>query len=87
MQEYNNIVISKLNFDSIMISGFHKKIVLNSLNLNLFGIEKKYQSKGLGKKFLKYIFKKFNCILEEGGKEGSPSEIRKLEGHMLEEGG
>ena len=43
-----------------MISRFYKKIVLNSLNLNLLAIEKRYQSKGLGKKFLKYIFKNSN---------------------------
>jgi len=55
-----NIIISKLDFDSIMISRFYKKIVLNSLNLNLLAIEKRYQSKGLGKKFLKYIFKNSN---------------------------
>ena len=52
-----NIVISILNFDSIMISKSNKKIIIDSFNLNLLGIEKKYQSKGLGEKFLKYILK------------------------------
>tara|TARA_B100001250_G_C19814618_1_gene797650 strand:+ start:2356 stop:2967 length:612 start_codon:yes stop_codon:yes gene_type:complete len=52
-----NIVISKFKFDSMMISRFNKQIVSNSLNLNLLAIEKDHQSKGLGEKFLKYIFK------------------------------
>ena len=52
-----NIAISKLNFDKILISGKNKKVISESLNLNLLAIKKKYQSRGLGKKFLKYIFK------------------------------
>jgi len=52
-----NIAISKLNFDKILISSKNKKLISESLNLNLLAIKKKYQSKGLGKKFLKYIFK------------------------------
>ena len=40
-----------------MISKSNKKIIIDSFNLNLLGIEKKYQSKGLGEKFLKYILK------------------------------
>jgi|TARA_B100000780_G_C21016437_1_gene407206 predicted acetyltransferase len=52
-----NIVISKLNFDKILISGKNKKVISESLNLNLLAIKRNYQSRGLGKKFLKYIFK------------------------------
>tara|TARA_B100001063_G_scaffold246332_1_gene285036 strand:+ start:1775 stop:2386 length:612 start_codon:yes stop_codon:yes gene_type:complete len=52
-----NIVVSKFKLDSLFKKNFQKKIFLNSLNLNLLGIEKKYQSQGIGKKFLSYIFK------------------------------
>ena len=52
-----NITLSKLNLDKILISSINRKIISNSLNLNLLAIKKKYQSKGLGSKFLKYIFK------------------------------
>ena len=52
-----NIFISILNFDKILISDLNKKIISESLNLNLLGINKEYQSRAIGKKFLEYIFK------------------------------
>ena len=55
-----NVFLSTLGLDSFFISNTKKKIMSNSINLNLLAIEKKHQSKGLGEKFLKYIFKKTN---------------------------
>ena len=52
-----NIVVSKLELDTLFKNHSKRKIFNNSLNLNLLGVEKKYQSKGIGKKFLKFIFK------------------------------
>ena len=50
-----NVVISKLNIDSLFLSKKNDKLVSESYNLNLLAIERKYQSKGIGKKFLSYI--------------------------------
>ena len=52
-----NVILSKLDIDKIFISQLNKKIISESINLNLLGIKKEYQSQGLGKKFLNYIFK------------------------------
>tara|TARA_B100001250_G_scaffold404015_1_gene419334 strand:+ start:653 stop:1264 length:612 start_codon:yes stop_codon:yes gene_type:complete len=52
-----NIFLAKFGFDQATIPVKNKKIFSESLNLNLLGIKKDYQSKGIGKNFLKYIFK------------------------------
>jgi len=60
-----NVVISKLNIDSLFLSKKNDKLVSESYNLNLLAIERKYQSKGIGKKFLSYII---NDIKKKKGK-------------------
>ena len=55
-----NIVVSKFKLDSLFKKKLQKNIFLNSINLNLLGIEKKHQSQGIGEKFFKYIFKNSN---------------------------
>jgi len=55
-----NIVVSKLRLDILFEKISQKKTFLESTNLNLLGIEKEQQSKGIGKNFLKYIFKHSN---------------------------
>jgi len=50
-----NIFISKIGLDNLLIKKIKKKILSNSINLNLLAIQKNHQSKGLGKKFLTYI--------------------------------
>ena len=57
LQALINITLSKLNLDKILISSINRKIISRSLNLNLLGIKSEHQSKGLGKRFLKYILK------------------------------
>ena len=52
-----NIFLAKFGFDKITIPAKNRKIFSESINLNLLGIKKDYQSKGIGKDFLKYIFK------------------------------
>lgn len=52
-----NIFLAKFGFDQVTIPTKNKKIYSESINLNLLGIKKDYQSKGLGKDFLKYIFR------------------------------
>ena len=53
-----NIFISILNIDILFISKKKREIINNSVNLNLLGIEKKYQGAGIGAKFLKLIIKR-----------------------------
>jgi len=52
-----NIFFAKLGFDQVTIPTKNKKIFSESINLNLLGVKKDFQSKGIGKDFLKYIFK------------------------------
>ena len=52
-----NIFISIFNLDIIFINKKKREIINNSVNLNLLGIEKKYQGVGIGAKFLKLIIK------------------------------
>ena len=53
-----NIFISIFNIDILFISKKKREIINNSVNLNLLGIEKKYQGAGIGAKFLKLIIKR-----------------------------
>ena len=54
-----NILISISKIDLIFL--IHKrKIINNNFNLSLLAITKKYQSKGIGEKFLKEVLKKIN---------------------------
>ena len=53
-----NILISFFKLDLIFLSKKNKFIIKNNYNLNLFAVEKKFQSKGFGTLFLKRVFKK-----------------------------
>lgn len=53
-----NIFISIFNIDLLFISKKKREIINKSVNLNLLGIEKKYQGAGIGAKFLRSILKK-----------------------------
>ena len=52
-----NLFLFKIGLENILIPIKEKKIVENSVNLNLLAIDKNYQSKGLGKKFMNFIIK------------------------------
>lgn len=52
-----NIAVSIFGFDSLFKKRANKKNFYNSINLSLLAVEKRYQSQGLGRKFLKYIIK------------------------------
>ena len=51
-----NLFLSFFSFDLIFIKKKDKIKISNNFNLNLLAIHKNYQSLGIGKKFLKYIF-------------------------------
>lgn len=51
-----NLFLSFFSFDLIFIKKKDKIKISNNLNLNLLAIHKNYQSLGIGKKFLKFIF-------------------------------
>lgn len=53
-----NIIISMFNFDTLFVKNRNKKLIKKSLNLTLLGIQEKYQGKGIGTNFLKFILKK-----------------------------
>jgi hypothetical protein len=55
-----NLLIKFLKIDLIFISLNNKKIFESSINLNMIGIEKKFQSKGIGYFFLKKIISVIN---------------------------
>tara|TARA_A100001011_G_C14261535_1_gene822639 strand:+ start:1146 stop:1781 length:636 start_codon:yes stop_codon:yes gene_type:complete len=50
-----NIIISFLKLDLVLLTKDNKNFIKNSLNLNLLGIKKKYQSQGIGKLFCQNI--------------------------------
>ena len=53
-----NLFISFYELDIIFLSKKNKLILKENFNLNLFAVEKNYQSKGFGTFFLKEIFNK-----------------------------
>ena len=57
-----NLIIFSTGIENFFISNKEKKILQNSVNLNLLAINRSFQSKGLGKKFMNYIIDdlKFN---------------------------
>ena len=50
-----NLILFKLGIENLLISKEKKKIIIESINLNLLAIDKSYQSLGIGKKFMKFI--------------------------------
>tara|TARA_B100000886_G_scaffold301883_1_gene231619 strand:- start:4471 stop:5097 length:627 start_codon:yes stop_codon:yes gene_type:complete len=50
-----NLIIFSTGIENFLISGKEKKILQNSANLNLLAIDRSFQSKGLGKKFMNFI--------------------------------
>ena len=55
-----NVCISILKIDLILISTKKKKIIDENLNLNMLAIDKLYQSKGMGTKFINSILSEIN---------------------------
>ena len=55
---YLNLIIKYFGLDKILFNSFQKKIYYNSINISYLGINKKLQSKGYGKKLLKFAIKK-----------------------------
>ncbi len=53
-----NLFLSFYELDIIFLSKTNKLILKDNFNLNLFAVEKNYQSKGFGTFFLKKIFNK-----------------------------
>ena len=53
-----NIIISVLKVDIILLNNNYKKLIKKNYNLNLLAIKKKFQSKGIGKFFLKELIKR-----------------------------
>ena len=66
-----NILLSMFKVDLILLSKKNKTIINNNLNLNLLAIKKKFQSKGIGRKFVSNILNNikknnnFNAITVE----------------------
>ena len=50
-----NLILAVLKIDTLKINKENKKLLNESLNLNLLAIDKNYQSKGFGKLFLMNI--------------------------------
>lgn len=53
-----DLVFSTLGVDIFFLEKKKKDIIANSINLNLLAIHKDYQSKGIGKLFLKHLLQK-----------------------------
>tara|TARA_Y100000591_G_C21781291_1_gene671223 strand:- start:32 stop:637 length:606 start_codon:yes stop_codon:yes gene_type:complete len=53
-----NSSMSYLNFDLLFLNSNTRKLINNSVNLNMLAIHNNYQSKGIGKKFLNHIINK-----------------------------
>jgi len=52
-----NLFLRICKIDLLLLSPEKRKMIDNSYNLNLLAIDRNYQSKGIGKIFLKYVFK------------------------------
>lgn len=50
-----NIIFSLLKIDTLFLNKKFKNLIYESVNLNLLAINNKYQGKGLGSSFLKFI--------------------------------
>ena len=53
-----NSSLSYLNFDLLFLNKNSRKLINDSVNLNMLAIHSDFQSKGIGKKFLKHIITK-----------------------------
>ena len=53
-----NSSLSYLNFDLLLLNNNSRKLINNSVNLNMLAIHNDFQSKGIGNKFLKHIITK-----------------------------
>ena len=53
-----NSSFSYLNFDLLFLNENSRKLINDSVNLNMLAIHNDFQSKGIGKKFLKHIITK-----------------------------
>lgn len=76
-----NLIIIFLKLDNINISKSNNKIIRNNINLYLLAIDKKYQSKGIGKIFLQKIFLKYKkrmITVESNNKRTSKFYVDKL---------
>lgn len=61
-----NIIISILEIDQIFVQKDKLKHIKENYNLNLLAIKKEQQSKGIGKFFLKEIFKNIKKLKKRG---------------------
>ena len=70
-----NLFLIICKIDLILLSSEKRNIIDNSYNLNLLAIDRNYQSQGIGKIFMKYVFEnlsktnKLNCITVETNNE------------------
>ena len=70
-----NLFLIICKIDLILLSYEKRNIIDNSYNLNLLAIDRNYQSQGIGKIFMKYVFEnlsktnKLNCITVETNNE------------------
>jgi len=51
-----NLFLIIFKIDLVLLSSEKRNIINNSYNLNLLAIDRKYQSKGIGKIFMTYVF-------------------------------
>ena len=51
-----NLFLIIFKIDLVLLSSEKRNIINNSYNLNLLAIDRKYQSKGMGKIFMTYVF-------------------------------
>ena len=70
-----NLFLIICKIDLILLSSEKRNLIDNSYNLNLLAIDRNYQSQGIGKIFMKYVFEnlsktnKLNCITVETNNE------------------